>query len=161
MVNRSDDIALGGEIFRQMRHQEPVTRVAMADDDQRIGTLSRGRIANGLTMQVNLGLAIANERLHRGDALHTGARRIPNFNRQCAVISRQCRRFFRCRVDSKDVDLTLVHQLNLAHANLMRTIGRQFRRIWALAVDAVLRVAACVGDKANRGRANRKWGDRF
>ena len=65
------------------------------------------------------------------------------------------------RVDSKDVDLTLVHQLNLAHANLMRTIGRQFRRIWALAVDAVLRVAACVGDKANQGRANRKWGDRF
>ena len=91
MVDRGHHIALAGQVFTQVAHQKAVARVAVRDDQQRVG--AGAGIGLGVTHraagQGDFGFAIA--RQHLVLASRRLARRqlggVPDLHRQRPVIS--------------------------------------------------------------------------
>ena len=143
MVDGGNHIALGCQILAQMGHEEAVAGVAVAHQDQRkgIGRIGGGGVAHGAAFQRDLGPAVADQAGETGVPRRSLRRRIPQFDRQRAVIARIFGRPGRGRVDAKNVDLIRVQQIEPAHPHGQVAITRQFGGIGRLPVDPVLREA--------------------
>ncbi len=123
-----------------MGQQEPVARIAVADQNQRIRCprpVGFG-VAHGLPDNLDLGLAVTQEHAHRLCAGRARPGRIPDLDRQRPVIARQVVGLGGSRVDGQDVHLIRVDQIQRPHADGVIAIGGQIRRIGTLPVDTVL-----------------------
>ena len=136
VVDGGNHITLRGKVFRQVAEEESVSRIAVRNDDQRPGAclgLLRRRIAYRASLQRNLRDAVAQEDAFIGAADGVALGRIPDLDRQRAVVVRM----WLAGLDVEDVDLILVYEFDRAHANGVRARRGEFGCVRTHPVDPV------------------------
>ena len=147
MVDRNRDIALGGEVFAKVRHQETVAGVAVADHHQREGfAADRGGVTRGTAMQRDLGYAVAQDGLIGASRLGAFCGRVPDFDGQGAVIGRLVP-----LGGVHDVDLVGIGEFQRCHPDGQGAVGGKFGRVGANSVDPVLGVDGAGGEAGGQG----------